>query len=132
MQHTRFLDRGLTGLQAAESEVRPGSSETTRVPAVASAEHGLASIGRPFRFRLDWHHRRALASIDKMREHDCLAAPVHLCGPYATLPGVADLVGEALHRTVIVPRAPELATLRGAQAVLSMKLGRMQPTGRIE
>ncbi len=132
VQHARFLDRGLTGVQGAEAEAQPDPVGAERMSSVAPAESGLMPIGRLFRYRLDWQHRRALASIDQMKEHDCLAAPVHLCGPYATLPGVADLVGKALRRTVIVPRAPELATLRGVQTVLSMKLGRMQPVGRLE
>lgn len=127
VQHARFLDQGLAGLHGVEVEVRPGPSEIARSPSGAPAKQGLMSIGQPFCYRLEWQHRRALASIDKMREHDLQAAPVHLCGPYATLPGVVDLVGKALHRAVIVPRTPELATLRGAQAVLSMKLGRTQP-----
>lgn len=73
----------------------------------------------PFRWRLNWHYSRAMASFGQVKAREWTEIPVHFVGPYAQLPGMANLVGCAFQRAVIVPRDAETAVLRGAQSVLA-------------
>jgi len=82
-------------------------------------EPALKHSSLPFRFRLDWHYRCAMARLDNAKLRDGAQSPLHLFGPYARLPGIADLIGRAFHRPVCVAEGADTAMVRGGQKILA-------------
>jgi len=92
---------------------------TGRVAATALAEPDVHRMSQPFQHWLAWHHRRAFEALPPPKRLEAEAATVYLLGPYARAAGVKELVGAALHRTVVVPERSEACLVLGARDVLA-------------
>lgn len=118
--HDLFSARGLLGYERSGGDARLAEREAGRPTSESSGEIDFKHESLPFMGRLDLYHRQAMSVLNsnaQLRDASCV--PLLFAGPYAALPGLADLVGQAFHRKVIVPDKPAEVMIRGAQKILA-------------
>lgn len=115
--HDAILRHGLAGAEAIGWEAWLDEVATGRSATASFADPDIRRISEPFRHWLAWHHRGAFESIAPGKRAGTEAIPVHLVGPYARAAGLADLVGLALDRRVVVPENHAACLVQGARAV---------------
>ena len=117
--HEIFLARGLAGSDMIGWEAWVGEMETGRATVVPASDIDFRRNAQPFALRLDRRCRQAMEKVDAAKRRYAAGVPLHLFGPYARVPGVADLISKAFNRRVIIPDKPEESVVRGGQRVLA-------------
>lgn len=110
---------GLAGTEAIGWETWINEVATGRAVAASLAGPDVHRISQPFQHWLAWQHRRAFETIPPARRLELATASVYLVGSYARSAGMKELVGAALHRTVIVPEPSDSCLVLGARTVLA-------------
>jgi rod shape-determining protein MreB len=116
--HDGLLASGLAGGDLLGWETWLDELETGRVTSAHYSEKELGRGALPFMLRLRWHCRQSLEAVDKSKVRDGSTARLHLFSPYAKLAGVAELIGKAMLREVVVPPEGDTAMVRGGQVFL--------------
>jgi rod shape-determining protein MreB len=117
--HDALLSRGIVGSDLLGWEAWIGELETGRAAVVSASDNDFRRSAIPFTLRLDRRCRQAMETVESAKRRDAAGSPIHLFGPYAKLPGVADLISQAFSRKIVVPDKPEEAMVRGGQKVLA-------------
>ena len=134
--HTAVVRSGLVGTDAIGWEAWLDEVAIGRSAATLLAEPDVRRVSEPFRHWLAWQHRRAFDALPPPKRLEAETVDVHLTGPYARASGLAELVGAALHRRVVVPPNADTCLVQGAREVLKdvsfllAYVGRQQRRGR--
>jgi len=118
--HDYFSARGLLGYERSSGDARSVEREAGHPSSEAFGEVDFKRESLPLMGRLDLYHRQAMSVLSSNAQfRDASSVPLLFAGPYAALPGMVDLVGQAFHRKVIVPDKPAEVMIRGAQKILA-------------
>lgn len=117
--HRQLLREGLAGAEPSGEAAGLNELGAATIPTEPPRETSLRRGALAFRYRLAWHHRRVMASVPATKFLDAFDAPLYVFGPYARLPGLAELLSGSFGRRVVISARPEQAMVLGGQNILA-------------